>query len=45
MWLHGAYIVVTGGRDEDRTTGMSSLADEEPLVVVEAGVNIMGKVI
>ena len=45
MWFRGAYIVVMGGRDKDRATGMSSLANEEPLMVVEAGVDIMGKVI
>ena len=33
------------GWDEDRTTGMSSLANEEPLVVVEARIDVMWEVI
>jgi hypothetical protein len=45
MWFRGAYIAATGGRDKDRATGMSSLANEEPLMVVKAGVDIMGEVI
>ena len=33
------------GWDKDRATRVSSLANEEPLVVVEASVNVMGKVV
>ena len=34
-----------GGWDKDRATRVSSLANEEPLVVVEAGVDIVREVI
>ena len=34
-----------GGRDKDCATRVSSLANEEPLVVVEAGVDIMREVV
>ena len=44
MWLHGVYVAVTGGRDEDCATGVSSLANEEPLVVVKACVDIVREV-
>ena len=33
------------GGDKDRTTGVSSLANEEPLVVVEACIDVMGEVV
>ena len=33
------------GGDKDRATGVSALANEEPLVVVKAGVDIVGEVI
>ena len=45
MWFCGAYIAAMGGRDKDRAMGMSSLANEEPLMVMKAGVDIMGEVI
>ena len=31
--------------NEDRATGVSSLANEEPLVVVKAGIDIVGEVV
>ena len=34
-----------GGRNKDRATRVSSLANEEPLVVVEAGIDIVGEVV
>ena len=34
-----------GGRNEDCATGMSSLANKEPLVVVKAGVDIMWEIV
>ena len=34
-----------GGRDKDRATRVSSLANEEPLVVVEASVDIVREVV
>ena len=45
MWLRRAYIAAMCGGDKDRTTGVSSLANEEPLVVVKAGIDIVGEVI
>ena len=45
MWFRGAYIVAMGGRDEDRAMGVPSLADEEPLMVMEACVDIVWEVI
>ena len=45
MWLGGAYIATMGGRDKDRAARVSSLANEEPLVVVEAGVDIVREVV
>ena len=37
--------MAVGGWNKDRATRVSPLANEEPLVVVKAGVDIMGKVI
>ena len=34
-----------GRRDKDRATRVSSLTNEEPLVVVEAGVDIVGEIV
>ena len=45
MWFCGAYIATRGGRDKDRATRVSSLANEEPLVVVKACIDIVWKVI
>ena len=45
MWFCGAYIAAVGRWDKDRATGMPSLANEEPLVVVKVGIDIMGEVI
>ena len=40
-----AHVVTMHGGDEDCATGMSSLTDEEPLMVVKACVNIMWEVV
>ena len=45
MRFRGAYIAAMRGRDKDRTTGMSSLTNEEPLVVVKARVDVVREVI
>ena len=45
MWFRGAYITTMCGGDKDRVTGVSSLTNEEPLVVVKACVDIVWKVI
>ena len=45
MWFYGAHIATMGGWDKDCATRVSSLTDEEPLVVVKAGVDIVGKVV
>ena len=45
MWFCGAYIAAMGGWDEDRATGVLSLADEEPLMVMEACVDIVWEVV
>jgi hypothetical protein len=45
MWFRRAYITAMRGWNKDRATRVSSVANEEPLVVVEASVDIMGKVI
>ena len=45
MRFCGAYIATMRGWDKDRTTRVSSLANEEPLVVVEAGVDIVREIV
>ena len=45
MRFRGAYVAAMSGWNEDRATGMSPLANEEPLVVVKAGVDIVWEVI
>ena len=45
MWFHGAYIATMGGWDKDRATRVSSLTNEEPSVVVEAGINIAREIV
>ena len=45
MQFHRAYIATVCGGDKDRATGVSSLADEEPLVVVKACIDVMGEVV
>ena len=45
MRFCGVYIATMGGWDKDRVTRVSSLANEEPLVVVEAGVNVVREVV
>ena len=45
MRFSGAHIAAMGGRDKDRATRMSSLANEEPLMVMKAGVDIVREVV
>jgi hypothetical protein len=45
MWFDGAYVMAMCGGDKDRATRVSSLANEEPLVVVKACVDIVREVI
>ena len=45
MWFRGAHITTMCGGDKDRATRMSSLTNEEPLVVVKVRVDIVWKVI
>ena len=45
MRFSGTYVAAMSGWNEDRATRMSSLANEEPLVVVKAGVDIVWEVI
>ena len=45
MRLRRAHITAVCGRDKDRATWVSSLANEEPLVVVKAGIDIVREVV
>ena len=45
VWFCRAYIATMRGGDEDRAMGVSSLANEEPLVVVEACVDVVWEVV
>ena len=45
MWFRRAYIAAMRRGDKDRATRVSSLANEEPLVVVKAGVDIVGEIV
>ena len=45
MRLHRAYIAAMREGDKDRAPGVSSLANEEPLVVVKSCVDIVREVI
>ena len=45
MRLHRAHIAAMCRGDKDRTTGVSSLTNEEPLVVVKSGINVVGEVV
>ena len=45
MRLCGAFVATMRGRDKDRATWVSSLTNEEPLVVVKACVDIMREII
>ena len=45
MQLRGAYVAMMCGGDENHATGVSSLANKEPLVVVEACVDVVREVI
>ena len=41
MWLGRAYVAAMRRGDKDRTVRVSSLANEEPLMVVKVGVNVV----
>ena len=45
VWFRRAYITAMRGGDKDRATGVSSLANEEPLVVVKACVDVVREII
>jgi hypothetical protein len=45
MRFRGVYVATMCGRDKDRATGVSSLANEEPLVVVKVGIDTVGEVV
>ena len=45
MRFYGAYVAAMSGWDEDRAMGVSFLADEEPLVVMKAGVDIVQEIV
>ena len=45
MRLDRAHVAAMCRGDKDRATGMSSSTNEEPLVVVKAGVNIVWEVV
>ena len=45
MWFYRARVAAMCGGDEDCAAGVSSLTDEEPLVVVKARINIMQEVV
>ena len=45
MRLGWAYVTTMCGGDKDRATRVSSLANEEPLVVVKARVDVMREVV
>ena len=45
MWFRRAHITAVCGGDKDRATWVSSLANEEPLVVVKVGIDIVGEVV
>ena len=45
MLFYGAHIATVRGGDEDCAARVSSLSNEEPLVVMEVCVNVVGKVV
>ena len=45
VWFGRMHVLAVRGGDEDHAAGVSSLTNEEPLVVVKACVNIMWEVI
>ena len=45
MRFRRTYITAVCGGEKDRAMGVSSLANEEPLVVVKTGVDVVGEVI
>ena len=45
VWFCGAYIAAMRGWDEDCMMGVLSLTNEEPLVVMEACIDVMWEVV
>ena len=45
VWFRRPYIVAMRGGNKDRATGVSSLANEEPLMVVKTRVDVVWEVI
>ena len=45
VWFCRVYVAAMCGGDEDRATGVSSLTNEEPLVVVKARVDVMWEIV
>ena len=45
MRFRGSYIAAMCGGDKDRATGVSPLANEEPLVVVKSCVDVVWEVV
>ena len=45
MRFRGSYIAAMRGGNENRAAGVSSLANEEPLMIVEARVDVVREVI
>ena len=45
MQFGRTHVSAVRGRDEDRATGVSSLANEEPLIDMDLGIDIMREVI
>ena len=45
MWFCGAHVAAMCGGDKDRATGVASLTNEEPLMVMESSIDIVWKVV
>jgi hypothetical protein len=45
MWFRGAYIAAMHGGDKDRATGVLSLTNEEPLVIVKSCIDVMWEIV
>ena len=45
VWFGGSYVALLRGRDKDCVTRVSSLTNEEPLGVVQLGVDVVWEVV
>ena len=45
MWFCRVLITTMRGGDKDRAMGVSSLANEEPLMVMKARIDVVGEVV